>query len=130
MDAGRFDTLTTRLAAPATRRRALGVLGLLGVARAGLVEGAEARKKNRKKKRNCPRHQKMIGYPMCFNGENILTGPCGREKWLKRGALPGRCPEPCVPQCADCTGGDDGCGGICECPESQACIDATCQDPL
>ncbi|MDQ2654215.1 MAG: hypothetical protein M3Z20_14375 [Chloroflexota bacterium] len=110
---------------PATRRRALGVLGLLGVASAGPAEHTAARKKNRK--RNCPRHQKKIGYLLCFNGETIVTGPCGREKWFERGALPGRCPEPCVPQCADCAGGDDGCGGTCTCPEGQACVDATAQ---
>lgn len=71
--------------------------------------------------------QKKIGYLMRFNGDDILTGRCGRRTWLERGALPGRCPQPCIPQCADCTGGDDYCGGICECPEGQTCVNATCK---
>lgn len=130
MDSDRFDTLTTRMATQATRRRTLGLLGVLGVASAGLVEGADAGKHRKHRKNSCGRHEKKIGYTLCFNGENVFTGPCGRKKWLKRGAVPGRCPVPCVPLCTDCTGAADGCGGVCGCPEGQICVAAACQLPM
>jgi hypothetical protein len=129
MDADPFDAFATRLAEQVTRRRTLGLLGLLGVAGTGLVEDAEAGKNKRSRKNRCSRREKAIGYLLCFNGVTIVTGPCGREEWLNRGALLGGCPEPCAPQCADCTGGDDGCGGVCGCPEGQTCANVTCQDP-
>lgn len=64
MDSNRFGTLSTRLAAPATRRRTLGLLGLMAVAGAKFVEDAAARKhrKNRKDRKNkCSPPRKRSG---------------------------------------------------------------------
>jgi hypothetical protein len=69
----------------------------------------------------------LNGLALLLGERSLPPAPC--EPCPFHHALPGHCPEPCVPQCAGCTGGDDGRGGICGCPEGQACVDATCQDP-
>lgn len=120
------DILDTRLSAAAAGlpRRSLGLLPVLGVA--GLGRGEETRaKKNKKRPRKC----KMYRRAYCLNGNTFHVNSCGAARLRKRGATPGVCPEDCVPQCFDCTGATDGCGGICGCPAGQVCVDATCQDP-
>lgn len=51
MDAEQFDALVSRLSSQLTRRRSLGVMGVLGAAGAGLVDEADAKKKKKKKKK-------------------------------------------------------------------------------
>lgn len=125
MDFEAFDTRLPAVARHITRRRSLGLMGVMGTA--GLRRNGDADAKKKRKKR--PRKCFMVGYAFCVDGETVLVNSCGRKKLLKRGKTPGPCPDTCVPQCADCTGGDDGCGGTCSCPDGQACVDATCQDP-
>jgi hypothetical protein len=124
VDSRQFDALISRLDTHLNRRRSLSLLGVAGVA--GLWRVGDAEAKKRKKR---PRKCFLVRYAVCFRGETVTVNSCGRDKLLKRGAQPGACPTPCVPQCTDCTGSDDGCGGTCSCPEGQVCIAAACQDP-
>lgn len=125
MDFEAFDRLLPAVSRHITRRRGLGLLGVMGTA--GLWRDGHAGAKKERKKR--PHKCSMVGYAFCVDGESVLVNSCGRKKLLKRGETSGRCPEDCVPQCAGCTGGDDGCGGTCSCPDGQTCVGATCQDP-
>lgn len=110
MDAAQFDTLTTRLTTHLTRRRSLGLLGILGVAAAGGTEdvGAKKKKKKKKKKGNkepvCKENgaECWVGYSdsgytsMCCSGQCRYSVCCTQSKHP--------CPPECVPDkpCAGC----------------------------
>ncbi|MFN8664118.1 MAG: hypothetical protein U0075_19670 [Thermomicrobiales bacterium] len=123
MDADHLEALVARLNPRLSRRHSLGLIGVFGIASAGLGMEAHAKKNKRKHPRRCF----MVGYAFCVDGETVIVNSCGRKRLLKRGETPGRCPDTCVPQCADCAAGDDGCGGTCGCPTGQVCVEATCQ---
>jgi hypothetical protein len=125
VDSDQFDAIVSRLDTHLNRRRSLSLLGVAALAGLWQTVDAEAKKKRKKRPRKCF----MVRYALCLDGETVTANSCGRKKLLKRGAQSGPCPAPCVPQCMDCTGVDDGCGGTCSCPEGQVCVDAACQDP-
>jgi uncharacterized protein len=54
MDSDQFDALVSRLSTQVTRRRGLGVLGVIGATGAGLVAETAAKKKHKKKKKHKP----------------------------------------------------------------------------
>lgn len=122
MDADHLEALVSRLNPRLSRRYSLGLIGVFGIASVG--HGIETYAKKKKKR---PRRCYKVGYAFCVDGETVLVDSCGRKRLLKRGKTPGPCPDTCIPQCADCTAGDDGCGGTCGCPTGQACVEATCQ---
>lgn len=114
MDSDQFDLLTARLGAHLTRRRSVGVIGVLGAASLGLAHDAAARKKKRKK------------------------GKGGKKK-----PKPSTTQPPTTPSGPSCTDGiknrdetDVDCGGSCPrcaagktCQTRDDCISAICQGP-
>lgn len=125
MHTDQFTDVRPTLARSLTRRRGLGLLGAAAGAALWRTGNAGA-----KKKKKHPKRCFKVGYGFCVDGETVMVDSCGRKRLLKRGEQPGSCPVTCVPQCVDCTGGADGCGGTCGCPPGQVCQDATCQAML
>ena len=100
MDARHFDTVTRELASLPTRRRALSLLGGLGLA--GLIgrSASEAKHKKRKRKKKHPV------------------------------APPASPPPGCVRDCAHKNCGNDGCGGSCgTCGGETSCRNGVCTCP-
>lgn len=100
MDAARFDAFTTRLAAPLSRRRTAGLLGLLSLGCLTAADDAAARKHKKKKKKGKPGG----GTSGCAAGSKPCNGAC-------------------IPSSQCCTNGDcDRCArevcqaGSCGCP--------------
>ncbi|MBL8127959.1 MAG: hypothetical protein JNM64_10015 [Chloroflexia bacterium] len=117
MESERFDDLIARLASPMSRRRGVGLAGVLGLAGLGAVAGADARKKKKKKRKkpaptttNPPGCQARCAGRTC--GDNGCGGSCGtcEGELVCRN---GRC---------DCPEGLDLCGGTCHpaCPPSSS----------
>jgi hypothetical protein len=103
MESDRFDALTARLAAPHSRRRSVGLLGLLGLGSAAALNEADAKKRKKKKK---------------------------KKKGNKRKTTTTTLAPVCRHQCATRECGDDGCGGSCgECPGELVCRNGTCGCP-
>jgi hypothetical protein len=128
MDADPFDTLTTWLTAQLSRRRSMGLLGVLGLG--GLISDEVAADKKPKKTRKKT--------TLCRDGQTITTSSKNKRKTLlKHGATAGACvppgPPPCTPTtCAAqdrvCGPLDDGCGrtlacGSCGTGETPNCRD-------
>jgi hypothetical protein len=88
MEAAQFDTFTTRLTTHLTRRRSLGLLGVLGLAAAGWKEGVDARKKRKGKKKKKGKQE-----PVCKD--------LGAECWLPSGSDSGFTSMCCSGQCRD-----------------------------
>src|SRR5262245_9445616 len=110
MDGLRFDALSRKLAAPASRRGLSRLLPGLILAEPltllGLVP-TEARHKKHKKK-----HHHSASSPP--------PSP----------PPPASPPPPCPPTCPGRTGGEDGCGGRCgDCPSGQLCRQGQCHGP-
>lgn len=101
MESDRFDQLTARLAAPLSRRRSVGLLGLLGLGSTVAHDETDAKKKKKKKKKG--------------------------NKTKKPTTTP---TPPCTPQCGPGTCGDDGCGGSCgACDGELVCRGGRCDCP-
>jgi hypothetical protein len=110
VESGRFDELTARLASPISRRRGVGLAGLLGLGGLGIWQDADAKKKKRKKKRKKPKTacQASCGARTC--GDDGCGGSCGECE----GELV------CRNGTCGCPVGQDLCGGTCHpaCPPS------------
>jgi hypothetical protein len=112
MEPDRFDDLITRLTLPMSRRRGVGLAGVLGLAGLVAPPGADARKKKRKKKRKKPKptsacRASCAGRTCGDDGCGGSCGTCEGELVCRNG----RC---------DCPEGQDLCGGTCHpaCPAS------------
>ncbi|MFT4038543.1 MAG: right-handed parallel beta-helix repeat-containing protein [Thermomicrobiales bacterium] len=99
MDAAPFDTLTVGLTRRLSRRRGVGLLGLLGAGALALPDEASAKKKRPKKK------------PLCLNGQTVKASGKKRKKLLKQGATPGACSP----------------AGPCSCASNEVCHEGVCQ---
>lgn len=102
MESDRFDALTARLAAPLSRRRSVGVLGVLGLGSLLTADDTEARKHKKKKKK------KQL---TCGTGTRV----CGRE-CIPNSSCCGSCPDGGFcrnGECVVCTGGETRCGNAC-----------------
>lgn len=117
MESDRFDDLIARLASPISRRRGVGLAGVLGLGGLGAVTGAAARKKKKKGKKGKKPRRTTTTPPTCRancagrtcgdNGCGGSCGTCGGELICRSG----KC---------DCPEGQDLCGGTCHaaCPPS------------
>lgn len=112
MDAAQFDTLTTRLTTHLTRRRSLGLLGMLGVVAAASTEGIDAKKKKKKKKGKKKGKQEpvckdigaecWVGYSDSGYTSMCCSGQCRDSQCCISSGDP--CPAGCTPNtpCAGC----------------------------
>ena len=113
MDAAQFDTLTTRFTTHLTRRRSLGLLGVLGVVTAGWPEGTDARKKRKGKRKGKKGKNEepvckdlgaecWVGYSDSGYTSMCCSGQCRDGVCCTRSGDP--CPAGCAPNapCAGC----------------------------
>ncbi len=106
MEHDRFDDLTARLAAPLSRRRSVGLLGLLGVSTLLTADHADAKKKKKKKKKKNKNKNKQKTCASCPPCQQCQQGacvavadqtPCGGGKVCDAGACRAeRCGDPGV----------------------------------
>lgn len=116
MESDRFDELIARLASPLSRRRGVGLAGVLGLAGLGAVTSADAGKKKKKKKRKKPKPT-TTKPPACrasCTGRTCGDDGCGGSCGTCQGELV------CRNGTCDCPEGQDLCGGTCHpaCPSS------------
>jgi hypothetical protein len=98
MEAEQFDARTTRLFAQLSRRRSIGMLGMLGFG--SLMADDVAGKKKKKKS------------TLCLNGANMTTSSKKkRKKLIKHGATVGACVAP----------------GSCNCASNELCHEGVCR---
>ncbi len=131
MDGDRFDRIAMSLAAPATRRTALGVAAGLGLLRGASRPDAAAKRK--KRCGVCRGRTKGTCKPKPFGT------PCGACRRCERGACTALCaPESCVNDICliacnpPCQGDEDCFAGVCSarcdpaCESDEACVGGAC----
>ncbi|MDQ2653777.1 MAG: hypothetical protein M3Z20_12140 [Chloroflexota bacterium] len=94
METDPFDSLRVRLANAVTRRRSLGILGLLGMATMALPDEATARKKRKKKKKNRKKNKGQTSTtpaPTTASTTTRAPGTCGAA-----GSFCGTEQTPCI----------------------------------
>lgn len=104
MESDRFDALTARLATPLSRRRSVGLLGMLGLGSLVAADDTEARKRKHKKHKKKPKLT-------CGAGTKV----CGRE-CIPTSSCCGSCPNGGVclnGACNLCTSEQTRCGDAC-----------------
>lgn len=84
MDHRRFDDLTSRLAAPLSRRQGLGLVAALGLGAGLLAEHADARKHRKKKKKVTLNDFGCVDIGRyCSNGGQCCSGVCSGKRGKK-----------------------------------------------
>lgn len=135
MDAPGFDRLARRFTARFDRRRGLGLLASLGLARLGIAPGAEGKKKKKKACPPCRKRKKgkckgtqadgtACAGGTCQGGSCIAGTTCGSgQKACNGGCIPSNqcCIDTdCAPDAPRC------CRGTCF-PSSRCCTDTDCE---
>ena len=106
MESDRFDELTARLTTGLSRRRSVGMLGLLGLGGAVAPDAAAKKKKRKKKHKQGTTTPAPVCTPACGNrtcGDNGCGGSCGEctgDLVCRNGAC-------------GCPAGKELCGGQC-----------------
>src|SRR5688572_4970879 len=116
MDAGQFDALTARMSGHLTRRRSLGLLGILGVTTTSVVHDADAKKRKKKKKKKCKGGTKKCGKACIAANACCSNADCGFQGACESGVC-------------DCKSGARICQGTCI-PEGQCCSNQDCANVI
>lgn len=123
MDSVQFDALVTRLSGQGTRRRILGVLGLLGAAGMGLATESAAKKKKKNKRKKTKRCTPESVAQTCAGTCGSVTNNCKQPVDCGTCGCTPTCNNP-TPVCQDraCVA----CTNSTQCPAGTRCDGGSC----